>query len=230
MPLPMFPAPTTARCSNRRSVAVLAREVIMGIVYDRARMSQTPVPLVATSSQTVGPFFHFGLADNATLGCLVRDETRGERIRLRIGVFDGDGAPVPDALVELWQADADGVYVRPADPKDVLSPSGFCGFGRLPTGADGTCVFETIRPGAERDALGRSQAPHINVCLLARGLLRQIYTRIYFAGDPALEADVVLALVPESRRRTLLAQPGGPGDWVFDIRFQGDAETVFFDL
>jgi protocatechuate 3,4-dioxygenase alpha subunit len=185
---------------------------------------------VATSSQTVGPFFHFGLADNATLGCLVRDETRGERIRLRIGVFDGDGAPVPDALVELWQADADGVYVRPADPKDVLSPSGFCGFGRLPTGADGTCVFETIRPGAERDALGRSQAPHINVCLLARGLLRQIYTRIYFAGDPALEADVVLALVPESRRRTLLAQPGGPGDWVFDIRFQGDAETVFFDL
>lgn len=193
-------------------------------------MSQTPVRLVATSSQTVGPFFHFGLADNATLGCLVRDDTRGERIRLRIGVVDGDGAPVPDALVELWQADADGVYVRPADPKDVLTPAGFCGFGRLPTGADGACVFETIRPGPERDAQGRPQAPHINVCLLARGLLRQIYTRIYFAGDPALAADAVLTLVPESRRRTLLAQPGGPGDWVFDIRFQGDAETVFFDL
>ena len=193
-------------------------------------MSQTPMHLVATSSQTVGPFFHFGLADNATLGCLVRDDTAGERIRLRIGVFDGDGAPVPDALVELWQADANGVYARPADPKDVLSPKGFCGFGRLPTGADGACVFETIRPGAERDAQGRPQAPHINVCLLARGLLRQIYTRIYFAGDPALAADAVLALVPEGRRRTLLAQPGGPGDWVFDIRFQGDAETVFFDL
>jgi len=202
----------------------------MGIVYDRARMSQTPVHLVATSSQTVGPFFHFGLADNAALGCLVRDDTPGERIRLRVGVFDGDGAPVPDALVELWQADADGVYVRPEDPKDVLSPRGFCGFGRLPTGADGTCVFETIRPGAERDAQGRPQAPHINVCLLARGLLRQIYTRIYFAGDPALEADAVLALVPEGRRRTLLAQARDPGDWVFDIRFQGDAETVFFDL
>ena len=109
-------------------------------------MSERPRP-IATSSQTVGPFFHFGLADNATLGCLVRDDTRGERIRLRIGIFDGDGAPVPDALVELWQADADGVYVRPVDPAGVLSPNCFCGFGRLPTGADGTCVFETIRPG-----------------------------------------------------------------------------------
>ncbi len=203
----------------------------MGIVYDRARMSQTPAHLVATSSQTVGPFFHFGLADNATLGCLVRDDTPGERIRLRIGVFDGEGAPVPDALVELWQADANGVYVRPEDPKDVLAPAAFCGFGRLPTGADGTCVFETIRPGAERDTQGRPQAPHINVCLLARGLLRQIYTRIYFAGDSALETDAVLAVVPEARRGTLLARPGGnPGDWVFDIRLQGDAETVFLDL
>ena len=190
----------------------------------------TEVHLVATSSQTVGPFFHFALADNATLGCLVRADTRGERIRLRIRVLDGDGAPVPDALVEIWQADADGVYVRLQDPKDVLTPTGFCGFGRLPTGADGVCVFETIRPGAERDAQGRTQASHINVCLLARGLLRQIYTRIYFAGDPDLQSDAVLALVPEERRATLLAQPGSPGEWVFDLRLQGEAETVFFDL
>jgi protocatechuate 3,4-dioxygenase alpha subunit len=209
--------------------------VMIGIVYDRARMSQTPLRLVATSSQTVGPFFHFALADNATLGCLVGADTRGERIRLRIRVLDGDGAAVPDALIELWQADADGVYVRPQDPKDILTPTGFCGFGRLPTGADGVCVFETIRPaaprtGAERDAQGRTQAPHINVCLLARGLLRQIYTRIYFAGDPDLEADAVLALVPKDRRATLFAQPGGPGEWAFDLRLQGDAETVFFDL
>ncbi len=201
----------------------------MGIVYDRACMSQTPVRLVATSSQTVGPFFHFGLADNAMLGRLVRDDTPGERIQLRIGVFDGDGAPVPDALVELWQAGADGVYIRPDDPRDVLAPPGFCGFGRLPTGADGACVFETIRPGAERDAQGQPQAPHINVCLLARGLLRQIYTRIYFAGDPALETDAVLALVPEGRRQTLLARQGAD-EWVFDIRLQGEGETVFFDL
>jgi len=193
-------------------------------------MSQTPVHLVATSSQTVGPFFHFALADNATLGCLVRADTPGERIRLRIRLLDGDGAPVPDALVELWQADADGVYVRLQDPKDVLTPAGFCGFGRLPTGADGACVFETIRPGPERDAQGRTQASHVNVCLLARGLLRQIYTRIYFAGDPDLQSDAVLALVPEERRATLFAQPGGTGEWVFDLRLQGDAETVFFDL
>jgi protocatechuate 3,4-dioxygenase alpha subunit len=193
-------------------------------------MSQTPAHLTATSSQTVGPFFHFGLADHATLGCLVRADTPGERIRLKIRVFDGDGVPLPDALVELWQADADGVYVRPADPTDVLAPPGFCGFGRLPTGADGACVFETIRPGGVRDAQGQPQASHINVCLFARGLMRQVYTRIYFAGDPALESDAVLALVPEDRRQTLLARRGEPADWAFDVRLQGDGETVFFDL
>jgi protocatechuate 3,4-dioxygenase alpha subunit len=201
-------------------------------------MSQTPaanraadlVRLLATSSQTVGPFFHFGLADEASLGCLVKSDTRGERIRLRVRVLDGDAQPLPDALVEVWQADADGVYVRPQDPIQVLAPSGFCGFGRLPTGADGACVFETILPGAVRDAQGRTEAPHINVCLFARGLLRQVYTRIYFEGDPALESDAVLAFVPQARRQTLLAQPIGPGEWTFDIRLQGDDETVFFDL
>jgi protocatechuate 3,4-dioxygenase alpha subunit len=193
-------------------------------------MSQTPVHFIATSSQTVGPFFHFGLADHATLGCLVRPDTPGERIRLKIRVLDGDGAPLPDALVELWQADADGVYVRPDDPKDLLSPFGFCGFGRLPTGADGACVFETIRPGQVRDAQRGPQASHINVCLFARGLLRQVYTRVYFAGDEALESDAVLALVPEGRRQTLLARPCDSGGWLFDVRLQGDGETVFFDL
>jgi protocatechuate 3,4-dioxygenase alpha subunit len=193
-------------------------------------MGQKPAHLTATSSQTVGPFFHFGLADQATLGCLVRADTRGERIRLKIRVFDGDGIPLPDALVELWQADADGVYVRPDDPKDLLAPQGFCGFGRLPTGGDGSCAFETIRPGQVRDPQGRPQASHINVCLFARGLLRQVYTRIYFEGDPGLESDAVLALVPENRRQTLLARPGDPGEWVFDVRLQGDGETVFFDL
>lgn len=193
-------------------------------------MSEKPVRRTATPSQTVGPFFHFGLADQATLGCLVRADTRGERIRLKIRLVDGDGMALPDALVELWQADADGEYVRPDDPRKVLEPPGFCGFGRLPTGADGTCVFETIRPGQVRDAQGRPQAPHINVCLFARGLLRQVYTRIYFEGDPSLDSDAVLSLVPEGRRQTLLARPGEPGEWIFDVRLQGDGETVFFDL
>jgi protocatechuate 3,4-dioxygenase, alpha subunit len=193
-------------------------------------MSEARADLVATPSQTVGPFFHFGLADKATLGCLVRPDTPGVRISLQIRVVDGDGAPLPDALIELWQADAAGRYVRPAEPQDVLTPEGFCGFGRLPTGADGSCTFETIRPGRVPDGAGQTQAPHINVCLFARGLLRQVYTRIYFAGDELIATDVVLAQVPESRRHTLVAHETTPGAWLFNIRLQGDGETVFFDL
>ena len=189
---------------------------------------------IATPSQTVGPFFHFGLATDATLGDVARDEARGERIRLRVTVQDGEGSPVPDALIELYQADADGRY-RAAP---------FTGFGRLPTAADGTCVFETIRPGPVGDGRGATQAPHVNVCLLARGLLRHLYTRVYFAGDAGQDADPVLALVPPDRRRTLMATcldddqttPGGaralasPPVWAIVIRLQGDEETVFFDL
>jgi protocatechuate 3,4-dioxygenase, alpha subunit len=153
--------------------------------------------LTATPSQTVGPFFHHGLADNVALGCLVRPDTKGERVRLRVRVLDGDSVPVNDALVELWQADADGQYVRPADPSSILTAPGFCGFGRLASDADGVCTFETIRPGRITTPEGQLQASHINVCLFARGLLRQLYTRIYFEGDPDLAADVVLARVAE---------------------------------
>ena len=128
---------------------------------------------MATSSQTVGPFFHFALADNTTLGCLVRDDTRGERIRLRIRVFDGDGAPVPDALIELWQADADGVYVRLQDREDVLTPPASAALDVCRPGRTASVCSrrfdQRARTSAERDAQGRTQASHINVCLLARG-------------------------------------------------------------
>jgi protocatechuate 3,4-dioxygenase alpha subunit len=200
--------------------------------------------LTATPSQTVGPFFHFGLARESAGSGLVREDargtmagpgTRGQPITLRIRVTDADGAPVPDAMVELWQADADGRYVRPDDPSmsagtDAGPP--FTGFGRMPTSKDGTCVFGTIRPGVVSDPEGRFQAAHINVCFFARGLLRQLYTRIYFAGDERLDEDVVLAEVPADRRPTLLAKPadGAPGEWSFDLRLQGTDETVFFDL
>ena len=154
-----------------------------------------------TPSQTVGPFFHFGITPKPN-GRLVERISGGEAITLVIRVTDGDGQPLNDAVVEVMQ---EGV------------------FGRMATDEDGTCVFETIRP--------RSTSPHVFVCLFARGLLRHLHTRIYFAGDPALDHDPVLALVPDDRRKTLLAKPDGADQrrWTFDLRLQGAGETVFFD-
>jgi protocatechuate 3,4-dioxygenase alpha subunit len=174
-----------------------------------------------TPSQTVGPFFHFGLTANPALGCLASPDAKGERIRLQLRLFDGDGQPVPDGIIELWQADAEGKYDHPA----------FCGFGRLATDAAGTCAFDTIRPGRVPDGRGCCQAEHINLSVFARGLLNRLCTRVYFEGDPALAGDLVLALVPEDRRQTLLAhKDGASGWWVFDIHLQGERETVFFDV
>ena len=174
---------------------------------------------IATPSQTVGPFFHFGITTDQRLGSLAA--AAGERLRLRIRVFDGAGMPLPDSMIEIYQANAAGEYGTP----------GFSGFGRLATAVDGSCAFDTIRPGRVRDAGGGVQAAHVNVCVFARGLLRQLYTRVYFAGDPDLDADPVLALVPADRRATLLASPSDEaGTWEWPIHLQGPAETVFFDL
>jgi protocatechuate 3,4-dioxygenase alpha subunit len=196
-------------------------------------MSRQPERRIATPSQTVGPFFHFGLARDLTLGTMAGEGAQGERIRLRIRVTDGDGNPVPDALLELWQADSEGRYVRPAEPSQAAPVNvSFTGFGRLPTSTDGVCLFDTIRPGIVRNPDDRYQAAHIDVCLFSRGLLRQVYTRIYFEGDADLDRDAVLALVPAERRQTLLAtrSPDAAGEWRFDLRLQGTGETVFFDL
>ena len=184
---------------------------------------------VATASQTVGPFFHAGLATEPLLGQMAGPHTTGERLRLRVRVIDGAGDPVPDALVELWQADASGRYVDTPDHADVDPGRAFRGWGRLPTTATGECTFETIRPGVTAADDGRAQAAHINVCLFFRGLLRHIFTRIYFSGDPMLADDPVLSLVPESRRDTLVATRTGD-TWTFDVHLQGPHETVFFDL
>jgi protocatechuate 3,4-dioxygenase alpha subunit len=185
--------------------------------------------LVATPSATVGPFFHFGLATDPALGRVADSSVRGEPVTLRFRITDGDGTPVPDALVEIWQVDADGAEARLSAVGDT---PGFSGFGRLPTTEDGTCEFETVRPGRVPDGRGGRQASHINVCIFGRGLLRQLHTRVYFAGDAALAEDAVLALVPEERRQTLLATPDPQraGRWLFDVRLQGDDETVFFDV
>ena len=192
-------------------------------------MSRDEMDLVATPSATVGPFFHFGLATDLTLGRVAESSANGEHITLRIRMTDGGGIPVPDALVEIWQVDADGVE---ASPRAAGETSDFSGFGRLPTAEDGTCEFETVRPGRVPDGGGGVQASHINVCIFGRGLLRQLHTRVYFEGDAALDHDAVLALVPEPRRSTLLARPDPqrPGVWLFDVRLQGADETVFFDV
>jgi protocatechuate 3,4-dioxygenase alpha subunit len=155
----------------------------------------------------------------------------GERIRLRFRLLDGDNVPVPDGMIELWQADASGQHRHPADAQEREPDPAFCGFGRLATDAEGVCRFETIRPGRILDGRGGSQAPHINVSVFARGLLSRLCMRVYFEGDPTLAEDAVLALVPAERRHTLLAKRGAtPGDWTFDIHLQGPRETVFFDI
>jgi protocatechuate 3,4-dioxygenase alpha subunit len=164
---------------------------------------------------------------------MAREGAEGERIRLEFCVTDGDGLPTPgDSMIELWQADAHGRYAHPEDPRCGEADPNFCGFGRLETGANGTCIFETIKPGCVPSDGSRRQAPHINVIVFARGLLRHLHTRLYFTGEAANEQDPVLALVPENRRSTLLAQPvpGQPDTWRMEIRLQGEQETVFFDL
>jgi protocatechuate 3,4-dioxygenase, alpha subunit len=183
-------------------------------------------PLIASSSQTVGPFFHVGPGAGDACGVVAPPDVPGERLRLRIQVLDGDGVPVNDAMIEIQQADATGAYAAPPSGPGDPVPA-FSGFGRLATSAEGACCFETIRPGATAP----DQAAHVTLCLFMRGLLRHLVTRVYFAGDPALERDAMLALVPANRRGTLLAQPAGDGvTWELVVRLQGDRETVFFDV
>jgi protocatechuate 3,4-dioxygenase alpha subunit len=192
-----------------------------------------------TPSQTVGPFFAYGLTSNgkydwsdAFTNNLVTADASGERIRIEGRVFDGDGQPVTDCMLEIWQADAQGRFADPQD-KRALPNSAFRGFGRCGTDANGDYAFETIRPGPVPGPDGRPQAPHILVAIFARGMLLHNFTRIYFDGEAGNAADPVMALVPAERRDTLIArrQPGAARPaYRFDIRLQGEDETVFFDI
>lgn len=175
-----------------------------------------------TPSQTVGPYFRIGL-DWPDAWRLAVDDSVGPRITLRGQMLDGDGVPVTDALIEIWQADSDGRY-------HAARAGGFGGAGRCAVDGHGGFRFETVKPGRVAAPDASLQAPHINVLVMARGLLQQLYTRIYFAADAALHAtDVVLACVPARRRATLIAVPVGD-EQVFDIHLQGERETVFFEL
>lgn len=204
----------------------------------RARLGQTPW-------QTVGPFFHYALpwkggADliegGSDLGARLdlvpaghdllavhqrRAAPSGQQLEITGLVLDADGAPIVDALVEIWQADSQGRYGG--------SEGGFLGFGRCATDEHGRYRFRTIRPGRVAGPNGTVQAAHIAFGVLGRGLLKRLATRLYFADDPANADDPVLALVPEDRRDTLLARMSD-GVWRFDIRIAGPQETVFFEI
>ena len=181
-----------------------------------------------TPSQTAGPYFAYGLTARQyhyPNGQIADGEmaVEGDKRRIRIlgRVYDGAGAPIPDALIEFWQADAEGRYGAP----------GFSGFGRQGTGTDpeGRFIFDTIKPGAASGA-----APFVTIVVLMRGLLSHVYTRLYFSDEEAANAaDPVLASVRANRRRTLIATREATADAVhyrFDIHMQGAEETVFFDL
>jgi protocatechuate 3,4-dioxygenase alpha subunit len=190
--------------------------------------------LVATPSQTVGPFYHFAL-DRPEWSDLTVDGAKGERIRIEGRIYDGEGAPCPDAFLEIWQADAQGKYNHPDDPQDMEADPRFRGFGRASADKDGSYRFTTIMPGRVPGPGNSLQAPHINVSVFARGLLKQLVTRIYFADHAeANEIDPVLShIVDLVARKTIVAEKtsgAGMPTYRFDVILQGKGETAFFEL
>jgi len=189
--------------------------------------------LQMSSSQTIGPYLHIG-TDWLITTEMAGPEVEGQRIMIEGRVYDGNGAPVTDALVELWQADAQGNYAGLGQPG---SAPAFRGFGRAPTDATGQFRFTTIMPGSVPGPGDTMQAPHIAVTLFARGLLKHLVTRIYFPDGTGHAEDALLNAVPAGRRATLIAQPsasGQAGSYQFDIVLQegpgGRPETVFLDV
>jgi protocatechuate 3,4-dioxygenase alpha subunit len=181
-----------------------------------------------TPAQTVGPYFSFALLTSPQSD-LVPPGTP-DAVRIEGRVLDGEGAPVNDAMVEIWQACRSGRYAHPADVRDDLSlDPGFTGFGRCGTDAEGRFSFLTVKPGPVPGPEGRPQAPHIEVSVFARGLLHRLATRLYFPDEAeANDMDPVLSAIDDpDARATLVGEPTQHG-LRFDIRLQGDRETVFF--
>ncbi len=187
--------------------------------------------LEPTPSQTVGPFFHFALTKEDRSRLVALDHPQA--IRVEGTLRDGAGDPVTDAMVEIWQANSAGRYAHPEDNRDELPlEEGFTGFGRCPTDAEGRYEFVTVKPGAVPGPNGQLQAPHIDVAVFARGLLRQAVTRIYFPDEEeANAADPVLTSIDDHGLRSTLVARGSPeGHLHFDINLQGKNQTLFFDV
>jgi protocatechuate 3,4-dioxygenase alpha subunit len=188
------------------------------------------VTLRPTASQTVGPFFIIGLPDDALAELVPPDHP--DAIRLGGVVLDGAGEPVDDALIEVWQANRAGRYAHPEDTREEIPlEDGFDGFGRCATDPNGLYSFVTVKPGPVPAPEGGMQAPHIEMSVFARGLLKRLATRVYFPDEPeANEADPVLSSIEDpAERSTLVAQPED-GGVRFDIHLQGDRQTTFFSV
>jgi protocatechuate 3,4-dioxygenase alpha subunit len=183
-----------------------------------------------TPSQTVGPYFHYALPYDGG-GTLTNEATLGERIVIEGRLFDAKGELVTDALIEIWQANSQGRYHHPDDTQEKQLDPNFGGFGRVPTDGEGWYRFHTIRPGRVPGPGGVPQAPHINISVLGRGILKRLATRLYFGDEATNATDPILALVPPDRQATLIAERTGDGaTYRLDIHLQGEKETVFFDI
>ncbi len=183
------------------------------------------------ASQTVGPFFQIGF-EALYQNDLTVPGLKGRPVTIRGQVFDGDRLPVPDAVIEIWQANSFGKYAHPEDQQDKPLDLGFTGFGRCPTDAEGRFGFRTVRPGPVPSSTETPQAPHINVSIFMRGLLDRLVTRVYFFDDDRNRTDEILNLIDPARRSTLLARPASDDSdaYVWNIVLQGDDETVFLDF
>ncbi len=185
--------------------------------------------LRGTPSQTVGPFFRIGLERFRCIE-LAGPDVSGQRIVLEGRVLDGDALPVPDAIVEIWQANSYGKYAHPEDMQDKPLEPGFTGYGRAATDDEGYFYVKTIKPGIVPGPGRTIQAPHLAVSVFMRGLLKRLVTRLYFPGDPEHAEDPVLGLIAPERRGTLVARETGSGHMRWDIILQGPRETVFLDF
>jgi protocatechuate 3,4-dioxygenase alpha subunit len=187
--------------------------------------------LPLTPSQTVGPFFSIGF-DRLCGSEIAGPNVAGERITISGRILDGDNKPVPDAVLEIWQADAAGNFAHPENPRPVAPDEHFSGFGRIPTNERGEFRFTTIKPGQAIGPGNALQAPHLCVTIFMRGLLKHLCTRIYFPAEAANQSDFALNLIGPARRTTLIASPSSenPKLLLWDVHLQGPHETVFFDV